>query len=94
MSKLKLKPSARAKDRAPRRPDRPSTTTPAPAARSSLYPGVLIGALAGVGGTLVMLQGTWTTDRLIVAQHIGQILGAACIGALFGYFVARVLQGR
>ena len=93
MSKLKLKPSTRAKDKAPRRPDRP-LTTPAPAARSRLYPGVLIGALAGVGGTLVMLQGTWTTDRLIVAQHIGQILGAACIGALFGYFVARVLQGR
>ena len=41
-----------------------------------------------------MLQGTWTADQTIVAQHIGQILGAACIGALFGYFVARVLQGR
>jgi hypothetical protein len=93
MSKLKLKPSARAKDRANRRTDHPSMT-PAPAARSSLYPGVLIGALAGVGGTLVMLQGTWTADRMMVAQHIGQILGAACIGALFGYFVARVLQGR
>jgi hypothetical protein len=93
MSKLKLKPSTRAKDRAPRRTDRPSTT-PAPAARASLYPGVLIGALAGVGGTLFMLQGTWTADRLIVAQHIGRILGAACIGALFGYFVARILQGR
>ncbi len=93
MSKLKLKPSVRAKDRAPRRTDRPSTT-PAPATRSSLYPGALIGALAGVGGTLVMLQGTWTADRLMIAQHIGQILGAACIGALFGYLVARVLQER
>jgi hypothetical protein len=93
MSKLKLKPSTRPKDRAPRRADRPSTA-PAPAARSSLYPGALIGALAGVGGTLVMLQGTWSTDRLMIAQHIGQILGAACIGALFGYFVARLLQGR
>jgi hypothetical protein len=41
-----------------------------------------------------MLQGTWTGDRTIVAQHIGQILGAACIGALFGYIVARVLQAR
>ena len=41
-----------------------------------------------------MLQGTWTADRMMIAQHIGQILGAACIGALFGYFVARVLQGR
>ena len=68
--------------------------TPAAKARSSLYPGVLVGALTGVGGTLVMLQGTWTADRMMVAQHIGQILGAACIGALFGYFVARVLQGR
>jgi hypothetical protein len=93
MSKLKLKPSARAKDRAPRKADRPSTT-PAAAARSSLYPGVLIGALAGVGGTLVMLQGTWTAEGTIVAQHIGQILGAGCIGALFGFVVARVLQGR
>jgi hypothetical protein len=93
MSKLKLKPSARAKDRAPGRTDRPSTT-PALAPRSSLYPGVLIGALAGVGGTLVMLQGTWTDDRTIIAQHIGQILGAACIGALFGFVVARFLQAR
>lgn len=93
MSKLKLKPSTRAKDRPNKKPDRPSMT-PAPKARSSLYPGVLVGALAGVGGTLFMLQGTWSADRMIVAQHIGQILGAACIGALFGYFVARVLQGR
>jgi hypothetical protein len=93
MSKLKLKPSTRAKDKASRRPDRPSTAPP-PAARSKLYPGVLIGALAGVGGTLVMLQGTWTTDRLMIAQHIGQILGAACIGALFGFVVARFLQAR
>jgi hypothetical protein len=54
----------------------------------------LIGALAGVGGTLVMLQGTWTTDRMMIAQHIGQILGAACIGALFGYFVIRAIQAR
>ena len=68
--------------------------TPASKARSNLYPGVLVGALAGVGGTLVMLQGTWTADRMMIAQHIGQILGAACVGALFGYFVARVLQGR
>ena len=56
--------------------------------------GLVIGALAGVGGTLVMLQGTWSADRMIIAQHAGQILGAACIGAVFGYFVARVLQGR
>jgi hypothetical protein len=92
MSKLKLKPSTRLKDRTSRKPDRPPT--PAPAARSRLYPGVLIGALAGVGGTLVMLQGTWSADRMILAQHAGQILGAACIGAVFGYFVARILQGR
>jgi hypothetical protein len=89
----KLKRSARAKDRASRRTDHLSMTS-ASGARSSLYPGVLVGALAGIGGTLVMLQGTWTADRMIVAQHIGQILGAACIGALFGYFVARVLQAR
>ncbi|HZO47924.1 MAG TPA: hypothetical protein VFB68_18645 [Xanthobacteraceae bacterium] len=89
----KLKPSTRAKEKANRKPDRLSTT-PAPAARPSRYPGVLIGALAGVGGTLVMLQGTWTADRAIVIQHIGQILGAACIGALFGYFIARILQAR
>jgi len=93
MSKLKLKPSTRAKDRPPRTTERPSTT-PAPAARSRLYPGILIGALAGVGGTLVMLQGTWTADQTIIAQHIGQILGAACIGALFGFVVARILQAR
>jgi hypothetical protein len=31
---------------------------------------------------------------MMVAQHIGQIIGAACIGALFGYFVARALQAR
>jgi len=68
--------------------------TPAPAARSKLYPGVLIGALAGVGGTLVTLQGTWTADRMMIVQHVGQILGAACIGALFGYFVARALRAR
>jgi F0F1-type ATP synthase assembly protein I len=93
MSKLKLKRSAREKDKASRRTDHPSMTS-ASGARSNLYSGVLIGALAGIGGTLFMLQGTWTADRMIVAQHIGQILGAACIGALFGYFVARALQAR
>jgi hypothetical protein len=31
---------------------------------------------------------------MMVAQHIGQIIGAASIGALFGYFVARALQAR
>jgi hypothetical protein len=41
-----------------------------------------------------MLQGTWTADRMRVAQHIGQSLGAACIGALLGYVVARILQAR
>jgi hypothetical protein len=89
----KLKKSARAKDKAIGKKDHPSMTS-APGARSNLYPGVLIGALAGIGGTLFMLQGTWTADRMIVAQHVGQILGAACIGALFGYFVARALQAR
>jgi hypothetical protein len=49
---------------------------------------------ACVGGAFVMLQGTWTADRMIVAQHIGRILGAGCIGALFGYFVDRGLQAR
>jgi hypothetical protein len=93
MSKLKLKRSERAKDKANKGTDRPPMTS-APAARPKLYPGVLIGALAGIGGTLVMLQGTWTADRAIVAQHIGQILGAACIGALFGFVVARFLQAR
>jgi hypothetical protein len=93
MSKLKLKRSARAKDKASGGTGHPSMTSAA-GAQSSLYPGALVGALAGIGGTLVMLQGTWTADRMIVAQHIGQILGAACIGALFGYFVARALQAR
>lgn len=67
----------------------PQTIVPPRLAQSTFRPDALIGALLGVSGTLFILQGAWTPDRLIVAQHIGQIIGGAVIGGLIGFIVGR-----